>query len=299
MQKLNRLYFTFSIWAIVFGIWGVCQISAQQTAEGITPAAQGSGSAMPANRNLPTLFLVGDSTVRKANGHGEAGLWGWGEPVADLFDTEKINVVNRALGGRSSRSYIGEGHWDDVLALLKPGDIVMIQFGHNDPYPLDDPHQARGTIAGIGDEGREIENPVLKHHEIVHTYGWYLRKYAADTIAHGATPIICSPIPQNKWVDGHITGWDDTFALWARQVAIQQHVSFVDLYAIIGARYKVLGQEAVQSLFGDHMTHTNREGAEMNAAAVVSGLKALPQDPLAGYFSVRGEAIAGYVPGAN
>ena len=93
---------------------------------------------MPANPALPTLFLIGDSTVRNGRGDGANGQWGWGEPLVDYFDPAKINVVNRAVGGLSSRTYLTMGHWDRVLAMLKPGDFVMMQFGHNDDGPLDD-----------------------------------------------------------------------------------------------------------------------------------------------------------------
>src|SRR5580765_5221016 len=65
----------------------------------------------PANPKLPTLFLVGDSTVRNGHADGAGGQWGWGEPLVDYFDPAKINVDNRAIGGRSSRSYIMENQW--------------------------------------------------------------------------------------------------------------------------------------------------------------------------------------------
>src|ERR1700722_4216651 len=71
----------------------------------------GIGLKPPANPKLPTLFLVGDSTVRNGHADGAGGQWGWGEPLVDLFDTNKINVDNRAIGGRSSRSYIMEDQW--------------------------------------------------------------------------------------------------------------------------------------------------------------------------------------------
>src|ERR1700731_2382055 len=86
----------------------------------------------------PTLFLIGDSTVHNGRGDGANGQWGWGEPIVDLFDPAKIHVKNMALGGRSSRTFLTEGHWEKVLAELKPGDFVMMQFGHNDGGPLDD-----------------------------------------------------------------------------------------------------------------------------------------------------------------
>ena len=70
----------------------------------------------------------------------------------DYFDAAKINVVNRAVGGLSSRTYLTQGDWDRVLAMLKPGDFVMMQFGHNDGGPLDDAARARGTLKGTGEE---------------------------------------------------------------------------------------------------------------------------------------------------
>jgi rhamnogalacturonan acetylesterase len=143
------------------------------------------GLPKPANPKLATLFLVGDSTVRNGHGDGAGGQWGWGEPLVDYFDPAKINVVNRAIGGRSSRTYITERHWDDTLALMKAGDIVLFQFGHNDSGPLDDTARARGTLKGVGEETQEIENPILQRHETVHTYGWYMRKYVDDTLGEG------------------------------------------------------------------------------------------------------------------
>src|SRR5438105_5780867 len=133
----------------------------------------------PRDPKLPTLFLIGDSTVRNGRGDGSNGQWGWGEPLVDRFDTAKVNVVNRAVGGLSSRTYLTQHHWDRVLAMLKAGDVVLIQFGHNDNGPLDDAARARGTIRGTGEETKEVDNPITKQHEVVHTYGWYLRRFIA------------------------------------------------------------------------------------------------------------------------
>ncbi len=233
--------------------------------EGATtdPAAHAKiGLKPPADPKLSTLFLVGDSTVRNGHADGAGGQWGWGEPLVDLFDTSKINVDNRAIGGRSSRSYIMENQWAETLAFVKPGDIILFQWGHNDDGPLDDPARARGTLHGIGDETKEIDNPILKIHETVHTYGWYLRKYVEDTKARGAIPIICSSIPRKTWKDGKIVRNAANYGGWARQVAEQD---------------------------------TSRAGAELNAESVVAGLKALPHDPVAAYFSTKGKAITPYV----
>jgi len=246
---------------------------------------------VPKNTSLPTLFLVGDSTVRNGHGDGANGQWGWGEPLVAYFDETKINVVNRAIGGRSSRTYITEGHWVDVLSMLKPGDIVLLQFGHNDSGPLDDTARARGTIPGVGDESKEIENPILKKHEVVHSFGWYMTKYVTDTLAKGATPIVCSPIPRKTWKDGKIVRNEDTYGGWARQVAAKGKVGFINLNEIIAQQYDALGEAKVEPLFGDPHTHTSLAGAEINAASVVAGLKALRPDPVASDFSDKGVAV--------
>jgi lysophospholipase L1-like esterase len=238
----------------------------------------------PANSDLPTLFLIGDSTVRNGRGDGAGGQWGWGEPLVDRFDTSKINVVNRAVGGLSSRTYLTGGHWDRVLSMLKPGDFVLMQFGHNDASPLDDAARARGTIKGTGDETREIDNPITKQHEVVHTYGWYLKRFIEDTRAKGATPIVCTLIPRKIWKNGKIARNSEDYGKWAADVAAAEHAPLIDLNGLIAKQYDEMGPEKVEPLFADPHTHTSRAGAEMNADAVVTGLKALPDNPLAEYL---------------
>src|SRR5215469_3421093 len=246
----------------------------------------------PNNPNLPTLYLVGDSTVRNGRGDGADSQWGWGEPLVDYLYSSRINVVNRAIGGRSSRTYITEGRWDQLLAMLKPGDVVIFQFGHNDSGPLDDTARARGTIRGIGEETQEIDNPITKKHEVVHTYGWYMRKYVTDTLAKGAIPILCSPIPRKTWMDGKVVRNAGDYGGWAQQVAVQEHIDFIALNDIIARRYDALGEAKVEPLFADLHTHTSRAGAELNAECVVAGLKALKGDPVAQFFSDKGRAVA-------
>ena len=274
----------------------------------------GLGLTGPANPKLPSLVLVGDSTVRNGHGLGSDGLWGWGAPIVDLFDPARINVVNRAIGGLSSHTYISQGHWAETLELIKPGDFVLIQFGHNDgginlpgqppvpdqglqpgaPPPPPRAPNARGSLPGIGDETLDVPNPRTNTSDTVHTFGWYMRKYIADTKAKGATPILCSLVPRMIWVDGHIHRSTDTYRSWTQQVAAHEQVGFVDLNEIIARRYDALGQAAVEPLFGDPHTHTTLAGAQLNAECVVAGLRALSHDPLAPYFSEKGKAIKPY-----
>jgi len=233
--------------------------------------------------DLPTLYLIGDSTVRNGRGDGSNGQWGWGEPLARYFDSSKIKVVNRAHGGRSSRTYL-TGDWETVLENLKPGDIVIMQFGHNDGGPLDDDQRARGTLPGTGAETREIDNPITRQHEVVHTYGWYLRKFIADAKSKGASSMVCSPVPRKIWKAGKVVRSTD-YAKWAAEVASSESVPFLDLNEIIAVRYDELGQEKVEPLFADPHTHTSLAGAELNARCVVEALKGLEQNPLAAYLN--------------
>jgi lysophospholipase L1-like esterase len=252
---------------------------------------------VPASASLPTLYLIGDSTVRNGRGDGANGQWGWGEPLVDFFDAAKINVVNRAVGGLSSRTYLTQGHWDRVLEMLKPGDFVMMQFGHNDGGPLDDPARARGTIDGMGDETKEVDNPITQKPEVVHTYGWYLKKFIADARAKGATPIVCTLIPRKIWTDGKTARNRVAYAGWAAGVAESEKVPLVDLNEIIARRYDALGPEKVEPLFADPNTHTSRAGAELNAECVIAGLKGLAANPLERFFSVKAKGVAGYSAG--
>ncbi|HVV04640.1 MAG TPA: rhamnogalacturonan acetylesterase [Puia sp.] len=232
----------------------------------------------------PVFYIIGDSTVKNGKGKGDGGLWGWGNYLDTYFDTSRISVRNHALGGRSSRTFITEGHWDVVLSTLKAGDYVIMQFGHNDGGPLDDTARARGTIKGTGEETKDIYNPIMKKYETVHTYGWYLRKYVADIKARGATAIICSPIPRNRWVDGKCVRASGDYGKWAREVAEATGAYFIDLNKLIADEYDKLGPDRVKEFFpGDH-THTNAAGAKLNAEAVVKGIRGLGKNELTQYL---------------
>jgi len=230
------------------------------------------------NPKLPTLFIVGDSTAR--NG---ADL-GWGDHFAHYFDTAKINIANRAVAGRSSRTYYNEGRWDAVVAEMKAGDFVLIQMGHNDGGSgpdaiLKDP-KARGSIKGLGDETAELTlakpyttGPLAgQATEIIHTYGWYIRKYIADTRAKGATPILLTVTVRNIWKDGQIER-DMGFRNFEMQLSEQQHVPLADMATLEADYLQNLGPEKTAALFPIDHTHTSPAGAELNAQWVVQSLK--------------------------
>jgi lysophospholipase L1-like esterase len=230
----------------------------------------------PADPKLPSLLLIGDSTVRNGRGDGSNGQWGWGDSLGKFFDPAKVNIVNRAVGGLSSRTFLTQGHWERAKPFLKAGDFVVMQFGHNDDIALNDATRARGTIKGVGEETEEIDNLLTKKHEVVHSYGWYLRQFIREAKAAGATPIVCSLVPRKTWKDGKVSRQGDTYAKWAREVAQQEGVAFIDLNDLVALRYEELGQPAVEPLFADEHTHTSKAGADLNAEAVAAELQKLP-----------------------
>lgn len=230
------------------------------------------------------LYIIGDSTVKNGSGNGVDQLWGWGSLIDAYFDTTKISIRNHAIGGRSSRTFITEGRWDAILKTLKKGDYVIMQFGHNDGGPLDDTARARGTIKGIGNESRDIYNPIRKVNETVYTYGHYMRKYVNDAKAKGAIPVICSPVPRNNFKNGSVAREDKSYGLWAKQVAQQTGAYFIDLNALIADTYDKMGADAVKAFFPKDHTHPNLEGSQLNAGKVAEGIKSLRKDKLKKYL---------------
>ena len=252
--------------------------------------------AEPANPALPSIILIGDSTVRNGRGDGESGQWGWGDSIGAYFDPTKVNVVNRAIGGFSSRTFLTQGNWTRALGLIKRGDFVIMQFGTNDSSALNDDSRARGTIKGTGEETQAIDNLLTKQPEVVHSYGWYLRTFVRETKAAGATPVICSMIPHKTWENGKIVRVNESYAGWARQIAVEENVGFVELNNLICDYYDRVGEAAVEPLYADKNTHTSKAGADKNAEFVTAGLRALRGAQLDLFLSNAGRAIPAAKP---
>jgi lysophospholipase L1-like esterase len=264
----------------------------QSGAEPAPAGAPGNGRylpPLPANPNLPTLWLIGDSTVRNGTigDNGPTGQWGWGAPLPAFFDSTKINVVNRAFGGTSSRSFYNGFFWKNLQPQIKKGDFVIMQFGANDNGGA----KGKGGLPGISDQTE------MNGDETVHSFGWYLKQFVAETRAQNATPIVCSLTPRKRWSPDNKQFIRDngTHAAWAEQIAKETNTPFVPLYDIIATTYEKIGMEKVDTLYvpsPKEKLHTGWEGAVINAQCVISGLKALPDDPLATFLSPRATAIA-------
>jgi len=231
-------------------------------------------------QDKPTVYIIGDSTVRNFNNVQR----GWGAYLGNYLDTTRIAISNQAMAGRSTRTFIKEGRWEKVLSTLKPGDFVLMQFGHNEGSAPDTTKAGyRGVLRGLGDETKELTWPDGKK-ETVLTYGAYLRKFIKEAKAKGATPVVLSMIPRNQWEGGKVKRADKDFGKWAKEAAEREGVAFIDLNQITADKYDKMGPEKVKGFFpGDH-THTNEAGAIENAASVAEGIKSQKQLALAKFL---------------
>lgn len=223
------------------------------------------------------VFLIGDSTV--ANGNDS--IVGWGRALPSFFDTSRVIIVNKARGGRSSRTFLNEGLWKEIVAQLKKGDFVLMQFGHNDGAKPD-AEKFRGSLKGTGDETQQVTRQDGTK-EIVHTYGWYIKKYIQDTRDKGAISIVFSQIPRNVWPNGKVERVAASYGKWAKEAAEETGAIFIDLNELVAKKYEEMGKEKVKAFFpGDH-THTNQVGAELNAKTVAEGIRGLKNCNLRAY----------------
>ena len=251
----------------------------------------------------PVVFITGDSTVKNTDKDPD-GMWGWGAVANTIFDEAKIDIVNAAMAGRSCRSYLNEGRWERVYNSLKPGDFVLIQFGHNDISPIDKP-KYRGAIATTKDtchvyrmqaakedlskqnviDQKLKANTQVGSYEVVYSFGWYLKKFIQDVREKGATPILVSLTPRNEWPNGKIERRNDTYGKWYREVAAETGCEFVDLHNITAdfLDKKCGKKEKAMKYFNHDHTHTSLLGAKTNAQSVAKGLRD-NKSPLANYL---------------
>ena len=169
---------------------------------------------------------------------------------------------------------------------MKPGDFVLLQWGHNDGgAPVAPSYMGRGELKGVGNETSDIPIPrpsqtgplAGKTTETVLTYGGYNRKYIADTRAKGATPILLTVTVRDIWTPGpdgklqieHDMGYRD----YDFQIATAEKVPLVDMAAVQVEKFEMLGPDTTRLLFPIDHTHTSAVGAEMNAASVVTALR--------------------------
>ena len=279
-EKVQYLFYLDRIHTSAFG----AKVNAESAAEGIRackglelanylkPVAKDTITGSSRKKGRPVLFTIGDSTV-KNNDKDENGMWGWGSVIADEFNLNKISVENCAMAGRSARTFLDEGRWDKVYNALKPGDFVLMQFGHNDGGDI---HvgKARGELHGSGEESKVFLMEATGKYQVVYTFGWYLRKFIRDVKEKGAIPVVLSHTPRNKWKDGQIERNTDTYGQWAKDAAEKAGVYYIDLNKLSADKLQQMGPEKAAAFFNNDHTHTSLQGARMNARSIVEGLKA-------------------------
>ena len=238
--------------------------------------------------NHPVLFLVGNSTMRTGTkGNGDNGQWGWGFYEHKYFDANKITVENQALGGTSSRTFYNQ-LWPDVKKGIKAGDYVIIELGHNDNGPFDS-GRCRATIRGISATDSLVvtlkDGPNKGKTETVWSYGEYMRKFVRETRALGAHPILMSLTPRKRQASPG-GAWEpvrvnENFGLWAKQIAEEMNVPFVDLNEISAGKYEKMSSWKLNYHFYLDNIHTSKFGAELNARSAAEGIMACNHPELA------------------
>lgn len=244
----------------------------------------------------PMVFLCGDSTGKNEDSSPD-GMWGWGSQGYTVFDANKCVFQNQAKAGRSTRTYIDEGRWDEVYNSLQKGDVVLIQFGHNDIGGIKDGKE-RGVIASAKDSCAVYRMESSGIYQVIYSYGWYLKKMIRDTQEKGAIPVLLSLTPRNEWHEGngHSRGFiypvkektgksyierrNETYGSWCRTVARETGCEFVDIHNITANALDKMGPKKAASYFKNDHTHTSLKGAQLNAQSLAKGLRDI-QSPVA------------------
>ena len=250
---------------------------------------------------LTTIFVIGDSTAAKKDLSTGSPERGWAMALQEYFDSTYIRVDNHAVNGRSSKSFIDEGRWDKVLSLIRPGDYVIIQFGHNDEKA----QPARHTDPGS-------------------TFDYNLARFVRETREKGGIPVIMNPVVRRNFATKTVKNDDDealrntTFAdgakvtegdslidthkLYAvapRDVAMRMNAHFVDANRITHDLEQSLGVEGSKKLHmwykpGEHPalpqgrqdnTHYNIYGARVVAGLLSDAL--VKEIPVLGKYHIE------------
>lgn len=211
-----------------------------------------------------TIFLVGDSTMAIKTPDDEPEK-GWGQVFVEFFN-DRVNIENHARNGRSTKSFINEGLWKKVVDRIKPGDYVLIQFGHND--------------SKIADTSRYAEANT--------TYRNNLRKFVNDVRNKSGSPILITPVNRRKFVEsGNFIDQHGDYPGVVREVALEMNVPLIDLHASSLKLFSKVGAEETKKIFlhvkpgiykkypdgKEDDTHFNGYGAMVIAGLVVDDIK--------------------------
>jgi len=200
----------------------------------------------------PTIFLVGDSMVAD---HPREPTASWGQILPLMLD-DTVAAANYAESGATLKSFLADLRLDKVLSLIKPGDYLFIQFGHNDQKA-----QWPQTYAEAGT-----------------TYRAYLNAYIAEARRRGANPVlVTSPERRNFDARGRIIPSLGDYPAVMREMAAQMHIPLIDLNRASITLYEALKPDRAPAMFNDEgrdKTHYNAWGAWMSARVIADGIRA-------------------------
>lgn len=219
----------------------------------------------------PVVYLASDSTVQTYDPYWQPQA-GWGQMI-DRYFTDDVRIDNRAIGGRSSRSFVFEGRLDEILRAIRPGDYLLVQFGHNDAT---------------------ISRP--ERYTSPEDFKIYLKSYVLGARQRGATPILITPVGRRDFneTSGKFNVSFPEYVASMKEVANELDVKLVDLSALSIAYYDSIGPEATRSVFlhvdpGVYQafpngavdnTHFQEYGAIQIAKLVAGGIEQLGLSPL-------------------
>jgi len=210
-----------------------------------------------------TVYLAGDSTCANKTSDKRPET-GWGEMLQQYFDPAKVKVDNRALNGRSTKSFVDEGHWQKIMNAVKKGDFVFIEFGHNDEK------KDKPAIYASPDD-----------------YKANLTRFIKDVRSKGATPILMTPVSRRKFENEVPVKTHGEYPEAAKSVGKTQKVDVIDMESKSAAVLTHYGNEGSRKLFlqlkpGENPnypngvednTHFNPTGAEEMAKLAVEGIR--------------------------
>lgn len=257
-----------------------------------------------AKENAIHVYLAGDSTVKDYGSSNTIG--GWGEFIKDYF-TDDVVVVNKAEGGRSTRSYLNQGRLDEILSLAEKGDYLFIQFGHNDARTDDAADMEHKVQLGTPDENGIYpaipakktktpqyiidfyKNDPYPYGDMFYpyesgTFKWYYQQYIDAAKEKGMIPVVITPVcrvffDENGKITPHF-GEDNGYIEAVRQIAAENNCTLIDMYDITSALYESYGELSTQVLHNVKadgsmdLTHYNKFGANIIASKMAESLKA-------------------------
>jgi lysophospholipase L1-like esterase len=206
----------------------------------------------PASAGTPTIYLASDSTVQ-TYGAAQAPQQGWGQRIAEFF-TADVKFVNKAIGGRSSKSFIDEGRLDEIVSVLAPGDYLFAQWGINDRYRSDP---------------TRFTDPAT-------TFRQYLNQYIDAAHSKNAIPVLVTPTPRLDFSDGEFHNDFVDYCAAIKQVGADTGTRVIDLQTKGLAYYNSIGFDAVVadvSLPPMDVLHFQANGAFQMARLVAEGVK--------------------------